>query len=156
MTAQIADGERLTLDATCLVSYLKGGDSASPASRWVIDDLVGTGRCDAVVSAVTVGEILVLPQRRGRAVVKGVMGFLESLEDLQIRNADVLVAAEAARVRAETGIPMPDAVVIATAVLTSSTVLVTNDRRLAGASRRAVPELRVVVLSEVAAVSSST
>lgn len=54
--------------------------------------------------------------------------------------------------RAATGIPLPDAMVIATAVLTSSQVLVTDDRRMAAASRNAVPEVRVVILSEVAAV----
>lgn len=86
----------------------------------------------------------------------GVIGFLDSVEGLQIRNADFLVAAEAARIRAETGIPLTDALVIATAVLASAQVLVTDDRRMAAAARKAVPELRVVILSEVAAVSSAT
>ncbi|MFN8622688.1 MAG: type II toxin-antitoxin system VapC family toxin [Chloroflexota bacterium] len=152
---QIADGERLALDTSSLLCYLNTWEEASPGAHAIIDGLVVTGRCDAVISTATVAELLVQPIRLGRAVVDRLIGFLDSLDDLRIRDADFLVAAEAARIRAETGIGMPDAVVIATAVLTSSQVLVTNDRRQAEAARRAAPELRVVVLSEVAAVSSS-
>lgn len=152
MSGLIEDGERLTLDSSCFIAYLDGTEATSPASRWVMDDLVSAGRCDAIASTVTISEVLVQPVRRGPAAVRTVTSLIDSLETLQVRNADYLVAAEAARIRAETGIPLPDAIVIATAVLTSSQVLVTNDRRLADASRRAVPELRVVVLSEVAAV----
>jgi predicted nucleic acid-binding protein len=148
----IADGERLTLDTSSLICYLNDWEEASPAARGIVDGLVASGRCDAVIASATVAELLVQPIRLGRAIVDGVIGFLDSLDQLQIRSADFLVAAEAARVRAETGVPLPDALVIATAVLTSSDVLVTNDRRLADASRKAVPELRVVILSEVAAV----
>lgn len=156
MTVPIHDGERLTLDSSCLVSYLNDSEITSAASRSIVDGLVATGRCDAVVSTVSVAEILHLPIRSGREAIRLVTSLLDSLEDLQVRNADFLVAAEAARIRAETGIPLPDAMVIATAVLTSSQVLVTNDRRMAAASRKAVPELRVVILSEVTAVSSAT
>lgn len=151
-SVHIADGERLALDTSSLICYLNDWEEASPAAHAIIDGLVATGRCDAVVATATVAELLVQPIRLGRQVVDGVIGFLDSIEDLQIRNADFLVAAEAARIRAETGIPLPDALVIATAVLTSSQVLVTDDRRMAAASRKAVPELRVVILSEVAAV----
>lgn len=153
---KIADGERLALDTSSLICYLNDWEEASPAAHAIIDGLVATGRCDAVIATATVAELLVQPIRLGRRVVDGVVGFLDSIEELQIRNADFLVAAEAARIRAETGIPLPDALVIATAVLTSSQVLVTDDRRMAAASRKAVPELRVVILSEVTAVSSAT
>lgn len=156
MNVPIHDGERMTLDTSALVCHLNEWESASSAAHVVVDDLIATGRCEAIVSTATVAELLVQPIRRGRAVAAATIGFLDSLEELQIRNMDFLVAAEAARIRAETNIPLPDAVVIATGILTSSTVLVTNDRRLAEASRKAVPELRVVVLSEVAAVSSAT
>lgn len=148
----IVDGERLGLDTSSLICYLDDWEEATPAARAVIDGFVATGRCDAVISTATVAELLVQPIRLGRAVVDGALGFLDSLDGLQIRSVDFLVAAEAARIRAETGIPLPDALVIATAVLTSSQVLVTNDRRMAAAARNAVPELRVVILSEVAAV----
>lgn len=152
MIGAIVDGDRLTLDSSCLISYLNDSEITSAASRSIMDGLVATGRCDAVVSTVSVAEVLHLPVRSGPEAVRLVTSLLDSLDDLQVRNADFLVAAEAARIRAESGIPLPDALVIATAVLTSSQVLVTNDRRMAAAARNAVPELRVVILSEIAAV----
>ena len=156
MTPFIEDGERLTLDSSCLISYLNDSELTSAVSRSIVDGLIATGRCEAIVSTVSVAELLHLPIRSGPDAIRLVTSLLDSLENLQVRNADFLVAAEAARIRADTGIPLPDALVIATAVLTSSQVLVTNDRRMAAASRVAVPELRVVVLTEMAAVSSAT
>jgi predicted nucleic acid-binding protein len=150
----ILEGERLSLDASMLVSHLARTEEVSKAATAVIS-AIGRGRNEAVVSSMAIGELLVQPHRVGRDAVRRLVDFLDSLEELQIRNVDFLVAAEAARIRAATGIPIPDATIIATAVLTSSEVLVTNDGRQAEAARRAVPELRVVVLSEVAAVSSS-
>lgn len=148
----IAEGERVALDSSAMLSHLAQTEAVSLAATAVIEGLIASGRNDAVISAVTVSELLVHPVQFGGDAVRRLVGFLDSLDGLQIRSADFLMAAEAARIRAETGIPLPDALVIATAVLTSSKVLVTNDRRLADASRDAVPELRVVILSEVAAV----
>jgi predicted nucleic acid-binding protein len=152
VTLPIADGERIAIDTSVLVFYLDGTERTSPVCRWILDDLIGTGRSDGVVSTVTVAEALQRPIRRGRSHVRQVTDLLESLDALQVRSADLLVAAEAAPIRTETGIPLPDALVIATAVLTSSHVLVTNDPGMMAAADRAVRELRVVLLSEVSAV----
>lgn len=156
MTSSVADliapGQRLTLDSSGMIAHLARSESVSVAANEVVDGLIATGRNDAVISTVTVSELLARPLVAGRSAVDRLLGFFDSLDDLQIRAVDFLVAAEAARIRADTGIPLPDAIVIATAVLTSSQVLVTNDRRMAEAARRAVPELKVVLLSEVAAV----
>jgi len=148
----IMDGDRLAIDTSGLISYLNGTEETSPACRWIFDELIGMGRCEGVVATVTVAEALLRPVRHGRGAVRHVLDLLDSFEELQVRSADFLVAAEAARIRAETGLALPDAIIIATAVLTSCQVLVTNDRRMAAAARQAVPELRIVLLSEVAAV----
>jgi hypothetical protein len=50
-----------------------------------------------------------------------------------------------------TGIALPDATILATAVLTSSDALVTNDRVLAEVSGSAVPGLRVLLLGDLPA-----
>lgn len=152
MIDAIEDGDRLAVDSSGLISYLNGTEDTSPACRWIFDELIGKGRCDGVVATVTVAEALQRPIHRGHPAVREVLDMLDSFEGLQIRSADFLVAAEAARIRAETGLPLPDAIIIATAVLTSSQVLITNDRLMAAGARLAVPELKVVLLSEVAAV----
>ena len=152
MISAIQDGDRLAIDSSGVISYLNGTAETSPACRWIFDELIAKGRNDSVLATVTVAEALQRPIQRGDHAVRQLLDLLDSLEGLQVRSADFLVAAEAARIRAETGLPLPDAIIIATAVLTSSQVLVTNDRLMAAAARQAVPELKVVLLSEVAAV----
>lgn len=152
MTSAIEDGERLAIDSSGVISYLNGTEDTAPACRWIFDELIAKGRNDCVLATVTVAEALQRPFQQGDHAVRQVLDLLDSFEGLQVRSADFLVAAEAARIRAETGVALPDAIIIATAVLTSSQVLVTNDRRMVAAAREAVPELKVVLLSEVAAV----
>ena len=148
----IGPGQRLTIDSSGLIAHLARDEAATSVATEVVDGLIASGRNDAVISAITASELLARPVAAGRSAVDRLLGFFDSLDDLQIRSVDFLVAAEAARIRAATGIPLPDALVVATAVLTSSHALVTNDRRMAAAARQAVPELTVVLLSEVAAV----
>jgi predicted nucleic acid-binding protein len=148
----IAAGLRLLLDTSAVIAHLTGDEGVSVAASDVIDGAIATGRNDAVISAVTIGEVLQRPIASGQEAVDRVLGLLDSLEALQIRSVDFLVAAEAARMRGLMRLELPDAIVLATGVLTSCQVLVTNDRRMAAAARQAVPELKVVLLSEVAAV----
>jgi predicted nucleic acid-binding protein len=152
MISVIQDGDRLAIDSSGVIAYLNGTEETSSACRWIFDELIATGRNDSVLSTVTVAEALQRPIQRGDHAVRQLLDLLDSFEGLQVRAADFLVAAEAARIRAETGLPLPDAIIIATAVLTSSQVLVTNDRLMAAAARQAVPKLKVVLLSEISAV----
>lgn len=148
-TSEIAEGDRVVLDTSAVIAYLNGDEAVSASARFVIDELVATERNPAVISAVTVGELLVRPMTRGSADVAALTAFLLGFPGITIRAADFLVAAEAARIRAATRANLPDSLVAATAVLTSSRWLVTNDRqltvRLAGLDWPA----RVVLLDEV-------
>jgi predicted nucleic acid-binding protein len=61
------------------------------------------------------------------------------------------VAAEAAAIRARTGAEMPDAMIAATATVTSSPWLITNDRVLRDALAGFDWETQVLLLSEIEA-----
>jgi predicted nucleic acid-binding protein len=56
---------------------------------------------------------------------------------------------EAAHIRATTGIPMPDAIVIASATAANADVLVTNDRSWRTVVGAVAPDLRLCVLDEL-------
>ena len=77
-----------------------------------------------------------------------VFDLLASLPGLTLRSMDLLVAAEAARIRAASALALPDAVVIATGVFTSCQMLVTNDQRLALATAATTTEMGVCLLAE--------
>jgi predicted nucleic acid-binding protein len=138
---------RLVIDSSVLIAYLTAEEPASPSARILIDDLIGGGRNDAVISVLAVAETLVRPTLGGSA--RSVAFELIDLAGIQIRSVDVLVGAEAARIRGLSRLPLPDAVIIATGVLTSSAIVVTNDTRLAAAVPQVVPEMAVVLLSDL-------
>jgi predicted nucleic acid-binding protein len=138
---------RLVIDSSVLIAYLTAEEPASPSARILIDDLIGGGRNDAVISVLAVAETLVRPTLGGSA--RSVAFELIDLAGIQIRSVDVLVGAEAARIRGLSRLPLPDAVIIATGVLTSSAIVVTNDARLAAAVPQVVPEMAVVLLSDL-------
>jgi len=58
------------------------------------------------------------------------------------------IAREAARIRALAGLRTPDALIIATAVVTTADILVTNDRSWRTDAETVAPGLRVCVLSD--------
>ena len=55
-------------------------------------------------------------------------GFLRHFADLRIVPIDYQVAREGARIRASTNLPMPDALIIASARAGDADVLITGDR----------------------------
>lgn len=147
--SRIAPHARLVIDTSVLVAHITGTEVVSEVASLILDGFIGTGRNEGVISSLSLGEVLVRPARAGRAREIG-LGILD-MPGLSVRSVDFLVAAEAARVRAGTSLGMPDAIVIATGVLTSSSILVTNDRRLAVAAPRVVPEMQVCLLSDLVA-----
>lgn len=103
-----------------------------------------------MVSSITVGEVMIRPIRELGAVPDSVRTFLLDFPGISIRSADFLVAAEGAAIRAATRVTLADALIAATATLTSSPWLITNDRefrdRLAGLEWQTT----VLLLSELA------
>ena len=75
--------------------------------------------------------------------------FLLDYPGLSVRTADFLVAAEAADIRAHTDAAMSDALIAATATVTSSRWLVTNDRALRDRLTRLAWDTTVLLLSDV-------
>jgi predicted nucleic acid-binding protein len=123
-------GDLLVLDTSSVIAYLNAGEAVSIAARHVLDTLVATERNPAVISSITVAEVMVRPFRELGRVPSHTKTFLLDFPGLSVRSADFLVAAEAARIRALTGAALSDALVAATATLTSSRWLITNDRTL--------------------------
>lgn len=129
-TDQIAADDKLLIDTSTVIAYLNGDELASVASTFVLEELVARGRNPAVVSAITVAELLVHPLKAGPPAVAKVRTFLLGFPGISIRSCDFLVAAEAARIRAVAGAEIADALIAATATLTSSTWLITCDLAL--------------------------
>jgi predicted nucleic acid-binding protein len=142
-------GDSLVLDTSTVIAYLSASEAASPIARHVLETLVATERNPAVISSATVAEVLVRPIRELGRAPSHTKTFLLDFPGLSVRSADFLIAAEAARIRALTGTALPDALVAATATLTSSPWLITNDRTLRDRLANFDWATQVVLLSDL-------
>jgi predicted nucleic acid-binding protein len=139
---------RIVVDTSAAIAYLHGGERASPAASWVFDGCVATGRNPAVMSALTVGELLVGPSRAGAAAMATMEGFFRFFVELRIAALDGATARTTARVRASTGLALPDAAVVATALEHDAAIIVTNDARWQGALRASSIPVAVCLLGD--------
>jgi predicted nucleic acid-binding protein len=126
----VAGGESLLLDASTLIAYLEGNERTSPIASEILDMYVAPGRNSAIVSMVTVMEVLVKPLRQTvPGPFRHTLDLLQHFPNLRLTEIDLPVAQEAASLRAYFYLSPPDALVIATGVIAQVKYLVTNDRQ---------------------------
>ena len=131
LLADIPPGAVLTIDTAPVIYYLE--DHPVYAERFApVFDAITAGRIQAVVSSVTLAEVLSGPLTAGKEVLAA--QYREVLcrsPGWQMHPVDEEIAVTAARVRVRHKLRLPDAIQVATAIITRSHALVTHDRRLA-------------------------
>ena len=148
LDAAIPSGETILLDTSAVLAYLSGQEPASAATAAIIDGFVAGGRNQAIVSVITLTESLVRPMRAGSSTaIRLVEDFLLQFPNLRVDAVTVGVAREAARIRAATAAPTPDALILATAVEASASIVVGNDASWPGLAKRAKLQTRILVLA---------
>jgi len=86
------------------------------------------GKVDLVLSTISLAEILAGPWRANDADrARRIEGALETLPGVTPAPATWAIAAGAARIRGERHLPLPDALIIASALAQGAQVLLTND-----------------------------
>ncbi len=149
LEAAIPLGSTILLDTSAVLAYLSAAEAASPPATIVLDGFVATGRNRAVISAITVTEVLVRPFRAASpAALRTVEDFLGHFPNLTVEPVTFEIAREAARVRAATAGPTPDAIVLATGQVVGSTIAVSNDGRWAAAIAKAQLAMALCHLDE--------
>jgi predicted nucleic acid-binding protein len=134
----IGPGASLLLDTSAILAYLDGTESISVVAAVILDEFIATERNPAIMSAVSVTEALVRPFRARSASAAGtVEAFLRSFPNLSVAPVTYEIAREAARIRAATAIRTPDAMILATATVVGSEIVVANDDRWQRAIERA-------------------
>ena len=145
----IAPGSTLLVDTSVVLAYLVGTEPTSERAGQLFDAFVATGRNPASLSMITVAEILIRPFRAGPTAVARAEGFLRHFADIKLLDVDYDVARAAARIRAATGMRMPDAIILASVVVAGIDVLVTNDRAWKNRVPLYTPAQRVCILADV-------
>jgi predicted nucleic acid-binding protein len=123
----------IVLDASVLIGYLDGNDAHhSPAAAL----LVAAVDDDLAANPLTLAEVLVGPIRMGR-----LDAVSEVLQDLGV--AEVAfpsdTAVRLARLRAETGLKLPDCCVLLSAEVAGAGIASFNDRLQAAAEQHGLP-----------------
>lgn len=140
-------GDRIYLDTNTWIYALEGYSAFRPELTQLFGQ-IRAGTLRGVTSELTLAELLVKPfrdqdlaqQTRYKKAIANRQNFfiVPVLRDLLI---------DAAEVRANTQLKLPDAIHAATALRTDCTTFVTNDRQL-----KKLTNIPVVLLSEVIAV----
>lgn len=117
------------LDAGVLIALLDATDPHHAAARACLEAAVSR-RDDLALPASAFAELMVEPYRRGPAAVATAQAALEALT-IQIEPATQAVASAAAELRARHGrrFRLPDALVVATALVARADRVLTTDAR---------------------------
>jgi predicted nucleic acid-binding protein len=122
--------ERVLLDSSTLIAFHTPSEVAHSLADHVLrrierdaDSLRG------YYSAISAAELLVRPIRTGREEFTSMHSFLAEYPHLALLPVDMTVAVQAASLRATTGLPLPDAVVVASGLLAGCEAIITNDAR---------------------------
>ena len=122
----------LVLDTMVFSYHLSDHPRYAPLSAVVLE-AVESGKVSGLTTTVTLAELITVPAQSGnqRAMQEYEL-YLTHFPNLRILPLDTALAREAARVRAATGLRMPDAIQIAAARLFGTDGIVTNDKRWMG------------------------
>jgi len=151
LEAAVPAGATVLIDTSAVLAYLSGVEATSAVAAAAIDGMVASGRNPAMLSAVTVTEVLIRPIRAGAAsAVRIVEDFLLRFPNLRIEPVTYEIAIAAARIRAVTAAPTPDALILATGETASAAVAISSDRSWERIAERAALSIRAVDLGTFA------
>ena len=106
---------------------------------------VNTGHLEVFASAITLTEVLVMPIQTGHAAYqREYRDMLLNTEHITIVSVSPAIAERAAHLRAKYRLRTPDALHVATAILSGCNAFLTNDTGL-----RRVTELQVLLVDEL-------
>jgi predicted nucleic acid-binding protein len=140
----------VALDTLVFIYYIEN----HPRYASVLDELFGeldAGRLEAVTSAITLLEVLVLPYRHNNGLLAArYEAFLTRSRGLHLMEIDRPLLRSAARLRATHMLRTPDALQLAAALSARCSAFVTNDRRLPR-----LRALKIIQLTEHSGAGSS-
>ena len=125
---KVVRAKRLLLDTNVIIYFLQG---ISPYDVLLhpLFILIEEGRLRAVISAITEAELLVGPLKKNdsEALAK-VQLLLNGFPGLKVMPVSRQISQMGASIRAETDLPLPDALIIATAQADGCDAIIGNDR----------------------------
>jgi len=122
--------KKVGLDSSILIYHLENLEPYANLTENIFA-MIAEGSLNAVLSTVSVTELLVQPFTAGQQDrIAAIERFLLSLPNTEIKSPDYPIAREAARLRSKYRIRTPDALLIATSMNEKADAFITNDAGL--------------------------
>ena len=142
--AELESAKRLCFDTSALIYYLNRSEPHALAVRQLFEE-VRYGRREGLISVVSEVELLVRPLRDGSWLDVERARLVVEAPNLRVVDFDRTIARTTAEVRARTRLRLPDAAIVATAMVSGCDAIVGNDARCA----ERVRELPYLLLDEL-------
>ncbi|MCA9532751.1 MAG: PIN domain-containing protein [Myxococcales bacterium] len=127
LAAQVPDGATVLIDTTPIIYVLEGNPLGAPFRS--LFDAVDRGRIRALVTPITIAEVVTGPLKAGKdALAERYRRALTQNPGWTLRSIDADIAVLAARLRVRHALKLPDAMQLAVALETGCHALVTHDR----------------------------
>jgi len=124
--------KKVGLDSSILIYHLEDLEPYSNLTEHIFA-MIAEGSISAVISTVSVTELLVQPFTTGQQDrIETFERFLFSFPNKELKSPDYAIAREAARLRSKYRVRTPDALLIATSLNEKADAFITNDARLRG------------------------
>jgi predicted nucleic acid-binding protein len=126
----LGPAERVLLDSSTLIAYHSRQEAAHPLAKHVMARIEDSSDpLKGYFSIVSAAELLIRPYRVSSADFTFMHSFLSTFPNMTALPMDLAVATSAATIRAITGLRLPDAIIVASALLSGCEVVVSNDER---------------------------
>lgn len=130
LDAAIGDAARALLDSSTLIAFHSPVEEAHEVAEHLLQRVASDADpLRGYYSVVSAVELLVRPLRTGVERFTFMHTFLSQFPNLTPLPMDLTVSVQAASLRAAMGVPLPDAVILASGMLAGCEVIVTNDAR---------------------------
>lgn len=131
----------VSLDSNIFIYLFEENPQFIKNCRLIFNSL-DQGRLKAITSVISIIEALSYPATP--PVLKGIQEGFKNMSNLTTLDVGLNIGIEAARIRREYGVRLPDAIQLATAKLSRVKAFITNDQRL-----KIYKKLKVILLSEL-------
>jgi predicted nucleic acid-binding protein len=124
----LGNAARALLDSSTLIAYHSPPERAHLLAKHLLDRIADDrDRLRGYYSALSASELLVRPARTGDPAFTYMHAFLLTFPNLSLLPVDLSAAMQAATLRATTNIRLPDALIIASGLLSGCEVVISND-----------------------------
>ena len=145
----VGDAHPVFMDTSTCIAYHSTAEQVHPVARHLFERIAEPGDpLSGYLSVISAAELLIRPIRAGGPELTFMHAFLRSFPNLHILPVDLEVALETANIRALTRLPVPDAILVASALLSGCEAIISNDRSWHARLRELFPQFRWVYLGE--------